>query len=934
MRPVVTFLGIASLLILLGTCFAVEPCVACQEFKGVPQAQLNVEKNDVTHVLEIGAYYENLTTSPIRQNIANTTIIVEVMNLKTNYKWIYRTYTNEEGKATFNFTDNVQGDNCLKMTVLYCPFCKPDDPVCGFMDCLNYSGMSNSSGYYLNALAGLPSADSIPLASGAAVPPELNAGKYVAQLERVPFCPPPPPVTATPGMCLPLLVIFSLLSGALYLTGRNPFTGFNIGGARVGKHIQYQARGRGFSLALATAATSFAQTAVSVGKAAAEGGFKAVVKQEVQAAENRFIGGGFVKAAAGAAALGGALGSAPTKGADGKPLTFSARMGAVTHHMEARISGTGLGGEKGGQQTTAKRGTEAGIISVGGPRGSEIMGKSGILTVAGIGKLTMFVFSQTTIGRTVDGMVSMFQPFGQGRGLFEMAFVSRGERVANDTKVLSDMMAAGGVGYKVPVPGGVATVTGIKQEGNNTLLTLAPEKGSDAKGPVTLTINSQGKITTIDMTITDAAGKPQMVSITADPKGNLIVSTISEKGDLTPLNPSNKEDKNLIALASNACVTALPAGMRVGSDASTLVSNANQVMSDVKNIQASIGIEARKDVSQIESDVNGKLSSKVVDKAKEDAAGRVLADADMPNQQKPAQVVVAVHEAADDSRLAKPGTFVRDIVASTEVKPEYRGQATTALANVIAFHNPHELANMPPEQLKAEVKAQIESNLRANPSEYRAPSAISAEADRIVNNMNFKPVAGAVQNGVTELNAELKGAGLDPAKFSNVTISQLRHISDTGAVIDGGSSATIVMLDPNATMNNSNISNEVKCLLAEREHTLNTLNAAGNMGEALKNGNVAAAASLGYRAVQENARSTEARISAIGGSPEMQAAAGPQVSRASNELMAGVQDHFLASRAENPQRAAQLEAEGNKHFKDANGIMQRIMEEKKKEGKT
>ena len=382
MRPAVIFLSIVLLLLLSGACFAVvspqlqlvQPCVACEAFKNAPQANIFVEEDDATHQLTLKLYYEDLTATPTRKDIGNTALIVEAVNLKTDNKWIYKTYTDADGKAMFDFTEIAPTSSdatCLKMTVLYCPFCKPDDPVCGFAECMKYAGMGTTAGYYFNMPPAmeLTSADQIPLATGAVVPSELNTEKYVAQLESVTFCPPPPPLTTTPEMCLPLLIIFSMLSGALYLTGRNPFTGFNIGGARIGKHITYQARGRGFSLAAASAVASLVQTAVGAGKtgakgaadakakgtSATKGAFAALAAQEKQAAQGRFIGGGFVKGAMGARALGSAVRSAPRKGKDGEPLTGTERIQAITRGMEARTSGMGFGGGT-GEKTSATRG--------------------------------------------------------------------------------------------------------------------------------------------------------------------------------------------------------------------------------------------------------------------------------------------------------------------------------------------------------------------------------------------------------------------------------------------------------------------------------------------------------------------------------------------------------------------------------------------------
>jgi hypothetical protein len=239
----------ALVLIALTASVFAQECISCEEMAGRPTAQILTVNDDTAHVLEIYAFYENLSAEPSRQPINNTIIIVEMTN-STGLKELRKTYTNSEGKARFDF--NTWKNGCITFKVLYCPFCDPTSPECGFAACLNFS-LIETTAKNANEISDGP--------GGYAAPGTLNSDRYLPALDQISYCPLPPSMASTPALCLPLLIIFSLLSGALYLTGRNPWGGFNVGGAHVGKHIRYQARGRGFSLDLKSAIMSISSAA-------------------------------------------------------------------------------------------------------------------------------------------------------------------------------------------------------------------------------------------------------------------------------------------------------------------------------------------------------------------------------------------------------------------------------------------------------------------------------------------------------------------------------------------------------------------------------------------------------------------------------------------------------------------------------------------------
>ena len=120
--------------------------------------------------------------------------------------------------------------------------------------------------------------EDVPLAEGVSAPAlsSLNNNTYLPSSRTITYVPPPPEATGatTPAFCLPLILIFALLGGAMLYTGRNPFRGFAISTPRVGRHIRYTPTGRGYSLDTKRVAMSI-QSAVSeakgIGKAKSEG---------------------------------------------------------------------------------------------------------------------------------------------------------------------------------------------------------------------------------------------------------------------------------------------------------------------------------------------------------------------------------------------------------------------------------------------------------------------------------------------------------------------------------------------------------------------------------------------------------------------------------------------------------------------------------------
>jgi len=205
--------------------------------------------DELENTTDISVYYENSSASPPRQPIQNAMIVIYMYNESGISDGLWRIFTDDEGTAQFDYTNWADGEFAMK--ILYCPFCCPlEEPNewCGWNECLKMAEIQVGLG---------TEPEDVPVPSGHTVPSELNCNAYRPSMQLVIYNPPPKePTAAVPLLCTIGLLIFALLGGALHLSGRNPFMGFNLGRPRVGRHIRYQARGRGWALNLGAAVSS------------------------------------------------------------------------------------------------------------------------------------------------------------------------------------------------------------------------------------------------------------------------------------------------------------------------------------------------------------------------------------------------------------------------------------------------------------------------------------------------------------------------------------------------------------------------------------------------------------------------------------------------------------------------------------------------------
>jgi hypothetical protein len=568
-------------------------CATCDELANAPQTGIFVLMNssDASNQhIDIVAYYDNITASPSRQNLSNSILLIEVANTSGLYV-VQKTYTNAQGKATFKF--NQWNNSCITFKVMYCPYCVPTDIDCeGFKQCLNFSKIQTTAN---NSDQILPADDA------GSVPSPLNPGKYLPQIATASYCPPPQPLSATPAICLPLIIIFSLLSGALYLTGRNPFAGFNIGGQRIGQHIRYQARGRGFQFSVTQALVAAASVA-SAGVSISKQGMKGFAKKEAAAVAARgFYNIGSVKQAISA----------------GRSLGAQRRVGGITGQRGGTAtvtsgSGGGLTQTAGGMMATAGGG--------GGYSGADIFSSRGGL-ISAIGRIALFIGLNTILGRAIDSVYSAatYNPqAGRGQSIFEAVFVDHSQRITDGAATLQALRGENG-GWRVAIgPGNSEQATVLREtrnsDGSTTLVLATPSGAHTADGQITVNIGANGTISNISFNmagvIPPTRDNPQgtsQVTLRSSADGGLQVTARFPD----PQHPDGPMVDRPIPLSENMQLvySSMPASIQPGHDGSDLIAGYNATMQVVGDMTRTITDSAAMDMARRRDEVTSQLGS-------------------------------------------------------------------------------------------------------------------------------------------------------------------------------------------------------------------------------------------------------------------------------------------------------------------------------------
>ncbi len=628
-------------------------CPGCEEIASAPPTGIFVLVHDseaANRSLELVAYYENESASPRRQPLNDTILIIEVSNASGQLD-LRKTYTDDNGTAWFSFSGLDK--SCLSFKVLYCPYCVPPESNCsGFRQCLNLSRIQSDA----------TDASGIQDAADARAPDTLNPSIYLPDIATASWCPPPEPMHATPEFCLPLILIFSVLCGALYLTGKNPFSGFNIGGVRPGQHLRYQARARGWSLNV----TQMASTAVSLGQSIgtlAESPEK-FAQQEASAIESR-----------------------ATMGMSRVHTTIQDRKKGGVADKAAKAGGKEAGkkaAQSGGSAAVLAGGPKGGVQAGGGGyAGRQVVGRlgeSGLASAEGvkalpeaIGRLALFVVMSSSIGRVVDSAISA----GTGKGLLSLVSEKLEGRAMELEEAKSQRAAMDGHVPSTDSEGNdrivdVKREIAIKDNDGKPAgreIIYADRSGKSSDGEMRVRYDAQGNVEWTQLNMLSADGKVETYRISSIGDGKHEVSKMDPATGAPALHLYGAEAEKIALAATSNQISDLT---RPGASAKDFLevdyAIFKEAKADVDRKIASMESDALRDAN---NSLNGQIDKNKEDKDAMDAlrdkyAADTLAAAmgvdeaaarGMAFGARPADVLSTVSEAMEKAGLT-PGTEV------------------------------------------------------------------------------------------------------------------------------------------------------------------------------------------------------------------------------------------------------------------------------------
>jgi len=249
-----------------------EECISCQQVASLTPTRLILVPDEVNYFLKIMLYNVSKPSNPVP--MPNAVIIIHRYNA-TN-RFFEKVYTDKDGVAIYNFSNYK--DECYNYQIMFCSCNDSKVREC----CLKVNNIDitkSDTPFTISGIKDAPNLVYTPISS------EIIYDYHsFPATSNYAYCKPKTAVSTTPAFCLPLAIIFALLGGSLALTGRNPLRGFEIGGARVGKHIRYDPRGRyaGYQLMSLASTIGAGIAAIKEAKTISEKGVVAAAKAKAR----------------------------------------------------------------------------------------------------------------------------------------------------------------------------------------------------------------------------------------------------------------------------------------------------------------------------------------------------------------------------------------------------------------------------------------------------------------------------------------------------------------------------------------------------------------------------------------------------------------------------------------------------------------------------
>jgi hypothetical protein len=235
-----------------------DSCASCIDFSNLAESMVFAVQTS-NETAEVIVVYSSKINGLQNRFLSNYTPLIVVAN-KTD---VYRIYTDGTGKALYNFSKYCIPGTSTDYVFVYCPIVTG----CGYVQCLQSFGIdAGQCGDF----------DQLPMGSPGATAPtqksQPDMGTLQPSVTTATYSTPQQEVApSAPVFCLPLMLIFALLAGAMYVTGRNPFGMFDLSAPRLQKPFQYTARSRVTSISMSSIGSGIGSLASAAKSTGAKG---------------------------------------------------------------------------------------------------------------------------------------------------------------------------------------------------------------------------------------------------------------------------------------------------------------------------------------------------------------------------------------------------------------------------------------------------------------------------------------------------------------------------------------------------------------------------------------------------------------------------------------------------------------------------------------
>jgi parallel beta-helix repeat protein len=216
-------------------------CAACENLTDFDQAQIIPYLNQKATTISVSLFYENKSNQQ-RVDVAGAPIVVVIRN--NTFMEVRKIVTNpalSTKQAVFNY--QPWSTTPMEYTFIYCCFYED----CGFEYCMNASGVKSD---YLAKQGIFQMSDIQAIGTQPAI--TMDKHYFMPAVESLDVS---PPECSNPNdimckvmeyqsnICVPIALLGGFMLASLYYSGRNPFAMLDFTQLRVGRHINYSARG-------------------------------------------------------------------------------------------------------------------------------------------------------------------------------------------------------------------------------------------------------------------------------------------------------------------------------------------------------------------------------------------------------------------------------------------------------------------------------------------------------------------------------------------------------------------------------------------------------------------------------------------------------------------------------------------------------------------